>query len=148
MVRIAIAIVVAAGCGGVAPAGNGSGSAALYAKKVSVTWGIAPGAKTTGVFLQMTDEKGQQTSYPLGDYDGECRVIKPAPAMQAVSAVACNHPGGPIVEIDAHVVGTIDPVIVLLTGTTPPGADPDPMARSELRRVTAPPGAKVEAGLQ
>ena len=146
MHRLAIALVVAAGCAGAAPAGSGSGSA-LYGKKVLITWGIEPGAKTTGIFLAMTDEAGKQTSYSLGSYEGECRVIKPAPAMQAISAVACNRPGGPVVELDASVHDTIDPVIIILKSTTPPGADPDPMAREEVRRVVTPPGSKVEAGL-
>jgi hypothetical protein len=145
MKRVALAIAaVTAACGGAAPADNGR---ALYAKKVLITWGIEPGAKTTGVFLAMTDEAGKQTSYPLGDYDGECRVIKPALAMQALSAVACSRPGGPVVELDASVHDTIDPVIIILKSTTPPGADPDPMVREEVRRVVTPPGSKVEAGL-
>ena len=146
MVRVAIALLVAVGCGGAPAAGNGSGSA-LYGKKVLLTWGIEPGDKTTGVFLAMTDEAGKQTSYPLGDYEGQCRVIKPAPAMQAISAVACNRPGGAVVELEASVQGTIDPVVVILKSTTPPGAEPDPMAREEVRRVTTPPGSRVEPGL-
>jgi hypothetical protein len=146
MHRLAIALIVAAACGGKTPANSGSGSA-VYARKVVISWAIEPGDKTSSVFIAMTDEKGAQTSYPLGDYEGECRVIKPDPAMQAVSAVACNRPGGTIVELDASVQDTIDPVIVVLKSSSPPGASPDPMSRQELRRVTAPPGAKVEVGL-
>ena len=142
----AIALLIATGCGGAPTAGNGSGSA-LYGKKVLLTWGIEAGDKTTGVFLAMTDEAGKQTSYPLGDYDGQCRVIKPAPAMQAISAVACNRPGAAVVELDASVQGTIDPFVVILKSTTQPGADTDPLAREEVRRVTTPPGSRVEPGL-
>jgi hypothetical protein len=146
--RLALLLIVAASCGGKTTANTGSGSAALYAKKVSIKWGIEPGDKTSSVFIAMTDEKGAQTSFPLGDYEGECRVIKPAPAMQAVSAVACNRPGGTVVELDASVRGTIDPVVVILMSKTPPGSEVDPLSREEVRRVAAPPGAKVEAELQ
>lgn len=147
MHRYAIMWIAFAACGGKTSATSGSGSAALYGKKVSITWAIEPGDKTSSVFLAMTDEKGAQTSYPLGDYEGECRKIKPDPAMQALSAVACNKPGGPVVELDASVTDTIDPVIIILKSTTPPGSNPDPLSREEVRRVRAPPGAKVEAKL-
>jgi hypothetical protein len=146
--RLAILLIAATSCAGAAPANTGSGSAALYAKKVLIKWGIEPGDKTSAVFIAMTDEKGAQTSYPLGEYEGECRVIKPAPAMQALSAVACNRPGGTVVELDASVKGTIDPVVVILMSKSPPGSEADPLAREEVRRVVAPPGAKVEAQLQ
>ena len=66
MKRFAIPLLLAAACSGkVKPAstsGAGSGSArALYAKKLSLGWGIQDhGATSADVFLQTTDETGAQ----------------------------------------------------------------------------------------
>ena len=147
MVRFAMALVVAAAaCGGkakdTANAGSGSGTA-LYAKKLAVSWGISPnGAAKQDVFLQTTDETGQQQSFPLGTYDGTCQDITPAPEMKAATAVSCAS-NGEGVELDAVVQGE---EIIVLRGTTKGGAAPDPMSRVEVTRVKAPGGAAVQVG--
>lgn len=143
MMRLAIPLVLgaAAACGGKAKhdTGAGSGSApALYAKKLSVAWTIQPTGDKSDVFLAATDETGSAVSYPLGSYDGLCTVIKPAPEMQAVTGVRCAN-----AELD--VVANPDAVIVLKLRLEP-GVTPDPMAREEVTRIKAPPGAKVEVG--
>lgn len=133
MKRIVVALILAA-CGGSTPpaSGPGSGSETVLAKRFSLTWGIAQAATKADVFLQATDETGKQTSYPLGSYDGQCKVITPDAAMKAVTAVSCTSG----VELDAVVEGA--DVVVLK------GSGGDPMARVEVTRVSAPPGAKVE----
>jgi len=147
MVRLAIALVVtAAACGGktkdTTTAGSGSGSA-LYAKKLAVSWGIsANGATKQDVFLQTTDDTGQQQSFPLGTYDGTCQVITPAPEMKAQTAVACTNNGAGV-ELDAVVQGE---EIIVLRGQTKAGGAPDPMSRVEVTRVKAPGGAAVQVG--
>lgn len=132
MRRLAVLLLIAA-CSGKAKktdtAGPGSGSQALYAKKTSVSWGISGG----DVFLQLTDETGKQTSYPLGTYTPECKAITPKPEMKAVTAVACTG-----VELDAVISG--DEIIVVK------GDGTDPMAREEVTRVKAPGGAAVVVG--
>src|SRR5438034_8302549 len=101
---LAIAVLSVMACSGKSkPAGTtGSGSQAMYAKKVSVSWGI----EGTNVFLQLTDETGKQTSYPLGTYQGECKVMTPAPDMKALTGVSCTG-----VELDAVISG--EEIIVL-----------------------------------
>jgi len=146
MKRLAIILVLAACSGGSkkasTTAGTGSGSAALYAKKLSISWGIQPGDTSADVYLQTTDETGAQVSYPLGTYQGQCRVITPAPEMKAVSAVQCNQPATGV-ELDAV---TTDDEIIILKANTQNGVAPDPMSREEVTRVKAPGGAKIEAG--
>lgn len=116
-----------------ANAGNGSGSAAIYAKKMVMSWGIQQHDNAADVFLQTTDETGKQTSYPLGTYQPECKTITPKPEMKAVTAVACTG-----VELDAVISG--DEIIVVK------GDGKDPMAREEVTRVKAPGGAAVVVG--
>jgi hypothetical protein len=94
------------------------------------------------VFLQVTDETGKQTSYPLGTFQGQCKVIQPAPEMKAVSAVACNQPATGV-ELDAV---TTNEEIIILKADTKSGVAPDPMSRQEVMRVKAPGGAAIEAG--
>jgi len=146
MKRLAIIVVIAACSGGSKNAattpGTGSGSAALYAKKVSISWGITQGDSSADVFLQTTDETGAQTSYPLGTYQGQCKVVTPAPEMKAVTAVQCNQPATGV-ELDAV---TTDTEIIILKASTQNGVAPDPMSREELTRVSVPAGAKLEAG--
>ena len=125
-----------------ANAGNGSGSAAIYAKKMVMSWGIQQHDNAADVFLQTTDETGKQTSYPLGTYQGQCKVITPAASLKAESAVACNQVATGV-ELDATIT---DEEIIILKGNTQNGNPPDPMSREEVTRVKAPGGAKVEAG--
>lgn len=123
--------------------GTGSGSGpAIYAKKIVMSWGIQSHDQSADVYLQVTDETGKQTSYPLGTYQGRCKVITPAPEMKAVSAVACNQPATGV-ELDAV---TTSEEIIILKADTQSGSAPDPMSRNEVLRVKAPGGAAVEAG--
>jgi hypothetical protein len=142
--RLATILVIAACSGGGKKASTtGTGSApAIYAKKIVMSWGIQKHDQSADVFLQVTDETGRQTSYPLGTFQGQCKVIVPAPEMKAVSAVACNQPATGV-ELDAV---TTDEEIIILKANTQNGVAPDPMARQEVTRVKAPGGAAIEAG--
>lgn len=144
MNRMVIALLVAAAaCGGkgkkAATAGAGSGSQAIYAKKTLLSWGIEPSGSGADVFLQLTDETGKQTSYPLGSYQGECKVVTPVAEMKAVGAVQCMT-GGTGIELDAVVDGE---TVIILKGHSDVGVAPDPMAREEVTRASAPPGSAV-----
>jgi hypothetical protein len=150
MTRLAIVLALVAACSGSAKKDTtppqegsaGSDGPALYAKKLAVSWGIQQTTGQADVFLQATDETGKQTSYPLGTYPGVCQVITPAPDMKALTGVSCTN-GDTGTELDAVVSG--DEVIVL-KGATTQGAAPDPMAREEVTRIKAPPGAKIQIG--
>ena len=115
----------------------GSGSA-IYAKKIVVSWGIAPKGTAAEIFLETTDETGKQTSFPVGTFDGTCQVIKPAAEMKALTGVNCT--GG----IELHAVVN-DADIVVLKLKVQVGVTPDPMAREEVTRVKAPAGASIES---
>src|SRR5512140_1237945 len=123
MVRVAIVLVLASACSGKAKpatttAGSGSGSQALYAKKISVSWGVSPGdGGQASVFLQTTDETGKQTSYPVGSYTGDCKPMKPAAELKAVSGIACTA-NAQVVELDATVSGE---EIVVMKGSAAQG---------------------------
>jgi len=145
MKGLAIILVIAACSGGSKKASTtaSSGSPAVYAKKISISWGITQGDASADVFLQTTDETGAQVSYPLGTYQGTCKVITPAPEMKAVSAVQCNQPATGV-ELDAV---TTEDEIIILKANTQNGVAPDPMSREEVTRVKAPGGAKIEAGV-
>lgn len=149
MKRFAIAILLVAACSGkskpasttAAGSGSGSGSAAIYGKKMVVSWGISPDSGKADVFLQTTDETGKQVSHELGNFEGECRVIKPADEMKAVTGVSCLKDGNGI-ELHATVVN--DEIIVLKMPVQS-GVAPDPMAREEVLRFKAPGGSAIEA---
>ena len=147
MKRLAIPLVLAVACGGKAKpdpgAGSGSGRA-LYAKKLAVSWSIEPigtGAKSN-VYLSATDETGSAVSYPLGSYDAACTVFTPAPEMKAATGVRCVDNG---TGTELHVVQHDDAVFVLKLKVEP-GVAGDPMAREEVTRIKAPPGAKLVIG--
>jgi len=144
MKRFVLAIVLVAACSGGKhkqdTTATGSGSA-LYAKKISVSWGISPKGSSAEVFLQTTDETGKQTSYPVGTFEGTCQIIKPAQEMKALTGVNCTA-GNAGVELHA-VVNDAD--IVVLKLKVQVGVTPDPMAREEVTRVKAPSGASIEA---
>ncbi|HSD89763.1 MAG TPA: hypothetical protein VLB44_19665, partial [Kofleriaceae bacterium] len=148
MKRFALAFLLLAACSGKskqsATTGGGSadGSAALYAKKWLVAFGITQGASSAEIFLQTTDETGKQVSHALGTYDGQCQVIKPAAEMTALTAVNCTA-GTAGVELDA--VHSVDEIVVLKLKVEV-GVTPDPMARTEVTRIKVPSGAAVEAG--
>lgn len=142
MMRLAIALLVIGACGGKGkPAQTaGEGSQALYAKKISVGWGLVANNGQTDVFLETTDETGRQTSYPAGSYPGDCRRITPAPALKAATGVACTA-ASDVVEIDAVIDNQ---QVIVVREHYAPGAAPDPMSREEVTRVTAPGGAAIE----
>ena len=146
MLRPVIALALVAACGGAArtehteKAGPGE---PVIAKKVAVSWGIEQHGDSADVFLATTDETGKQVSHPLGSYHGICRVITPAPEMNAVSGVACRS-GATGTELQAVIRGGED-IVVLKLGVDE-GVKPDPMAREEVTRVKVPLGAKIEAG--
>ncbi|HVZ23895.1 MAG TPA: hypothetical protein VG871_22635 [Vicinamibacterales bacterium] len=135
-------LVALAACGApqTAPAGDGSGTA-LYAKKVLVEWAMhaSDDGKRTDVFLQTNDDQGQQVSYPVGSYEGECRQFHPAPEMGAVSGVACSV-GPNIVELHAVIR---DEDVIVLRMRSDPAHPPDPMAREEVTRVKIPRGTGI-----
>jgi len=144
MKRLVLAILLVAACSGSKQKQDGttgSGSGALYAKKIVVSWGISPKGSTAEIFLQTTDETGKQTSYPVGTYEGTCQLVKPAADMRALNGVNCTA-GNSGTELHA-VVNDAD--IVVLKLKVQVGVTPDPMAREEVTRVKAPAGAAIEA---
>jgi hypothetical protein len=139
-----LAIVLVAGCGGSKNKQDteAAGSAApILAKKIAVSWGISPKGTSAEIFLQTTDETGKQVSYPVGTYEGTCQVVKPASEMKAVSGVNCTA-GAKGTELQAVFTGG---EIVVLKLPIELGVSPDPMAREEVTRIKAPPGAAIEA---
>src|SRR5215475_14898793 len=104
MNRLAIALVLASACS--SGQKTDKPNPQIYAKRVAVSWGIQPAQGSADVFLQMTDETGKQTSYPLGSFKGTCKVFVPPQEMAAISGVTCAETeGGPAVEIHAVVRG-------------------------------------------
>jgi hypothetical protein len=147
MTRLALTLTLLAACGGSAKpsstAGAGSSSPVLLAKRAAVSWGIEPHGEMSDVFLATTDETGKQVSHSLGRYKGTCKVITPAAAMKALTAVAClAGPNG--TELDAVVENGSD--IVILQSGIDQGVTPDPMARNEVMRVKVEVGTKIELG--
>ncbi len=142
LARILGLAAACAACGGggkpePATPGSGAGSAALYAKKVSLGWGFQAEGTQTSVFLQITDETGRQISHPILTVAGECKPISPTADMKAITGCACP-------EFQLHaVIQDTDIVILKLPNSSNP---PDPMAREEVTRVKAPDGAAIEAG--
>ena len=148
MKRLAIAFALfAAACSGKSKqpttttgAGSGSG-AAIYAKKYIISFTMTQDTSSAEVFLQTTDEIGHQVSHSLGTFAGQCKVIKPAEEMRAVTGVNCAMPGSEKgVELDAVIAGE---EIVVLKLDVQLGVAPDPMARTELTRIKAPAGSAV-----
>lgn len=142
MKGLAIALLLVA-CGGSPAKTAEKPDPRLYAKKIALSWGIEQhGATQMDVFMQITDDKGQQTSYPLGTYDGICKVFTPAPEMKAATGVQCTADAK---STELHAVVKEDAIVVLKLDLAP-GATPDPMSRVEVTRVQAPPGAAVQVG--
>ncbi len=145
MNRFAIVVALAACGGGQSPtatAGSGSGLA-VYGKRFVLAWSIAPapGGASSTVYLTGTDETGKATSYPLGTFPGACQVFSPSAEMKAVTGVACTAPSGARAEL--HAVSEPDEVIVLQLNI-PAGGTADAMSRTEVTRIAAPPGSKIE----
>jgi hypothetical protein len=146
MKRLVIAILLASACSGSKQKQDtttaGSGTSAVFAKKIVVSWGISAKGSASEVFLQTTDETGKQISYPVGTYPGTCQVIKPVEEMKAVTGVNCTS-GSEGIELHAVVSA---PEIVVLQLKVQVGVAPDPMAREEVTRIKVPVGAAIEAG--
>lgn len=150
MTRLVFAsLIVVTACGGKskpaepATGSAGSGAPAVYAKKVSLSWGIVPGQSAdpmADVALQVTDETGKQIARSLGRYKGTCEVITPAPAMNAITGVACLVNGS---GTELHAVKRSDEIVVVQMGVTA-GVEPDPMAREQVSSVKIPVGVAVE----
>jgi hypothetical protein len=142
---LVVALALAAGCGAKGASSktpaSGSDQPQILAKKVAVSWGITQGADSSDIFLATTDETGASVSHPVGTYPGKCKIIVPAVETHAVIAVACTY-GGTGWELHAVVRGED---IIVLKMRTDQGVAPDLMAREEVTRVTAPPGAAIEA---
>ena len=143
MKRLALAILLVAACSGKGKQEKTGAGSGVYAKKVVVTWGIQPKGSAAEVFLQTTDEIGKQVSHPIGTFEGECKVIKPAAEMKAVTGVNCTASGSQGIELHAVVNA---PQIIVLKMKVELGVTPDPMAREEISRVAVPSGAAIEAG--
>jgi hypothetical protein len=144
MRRFALALLVAAACGGKgkqAPEGGGNAEPIL-AKKIAVSWGITQQASAAELYLQLTDETGKQVSHPLGTYPGQCAAMTPAPEMKAVIGVACKD-GATGVEL--HAVAR-DTEVIVVKMRVDDGVAPDPMAREEVTRVATPLGAAIIPG--
>jgi len=140
MKRLAIACLAATACSGKPkPAGSGS-DPPILSKKIALSWGVQPTPDGADVFLQTTDETGSQVSHPVGHYAGKCQVFTPAKEMLAITGISCDSQAS---GIELHAVIQGDDIIVVKLNTSP-GVTPDPMAREEVTRVTAPIGAKIE----
>ena len=146
MKRIALALVVAAGIVTVAachkkaePTGP---KGTIIAKKIQLSWGLSPHGAGSDVYLQTTDETGAQVSHNLGTFPGQCAETKVGPEMHALTAVACT---GADAGTELHVVIQNNEDVVILKLLTRTGVAPDAMAREELTRFKAPPGAAIEA---
>lgn len=147
MKALVLAILCAAVCSGsknkqdsttTGPEGSGSD---ILPKKVVVSWGIAQQGTSSDVYLQTTDETGKQVSYPLGTYLGTCQVIQPAAEMRALTGVNCTAGS---VGVELHLIIKA-PDIIVVKMPVELGIAPDPMSREEIKRVTVPAGAAIEA---
>jgi hypothetical protein len=139
---LVLAIVCVAACSGSKNKQEATGSgSAVPAKKLVVSWGITKAGSSSDVFLQTTDETGNQVSHPVGSYPGTCQVIKPAEDMKALTGVNCTA-GDAGVELHAVINA---PEIIVVKLELKVGVTPDPMAREEVTRVKAPVGAALEA---
>jgi hypothetical protein len=149
MTRLAIALALGTliGCSGssrqTSTGGSGGGGTPIIAKRVSLSWGVTPQGEMADLYLQATDETGQQVSHDLGRWKGDCAPITPAPEMKALIALACRT-GGTGTELQAVQQGG-DEIVILKMGIDE-GVTPDPMAREEVKRIKVPLGAKIEAG--
>lgn len=152
MTRFAFVVALAAlACGGkgkstdttTRPGGDSAPDTsrpAVYAKKISLSWGVTPAGEMADIFLQTTDEVGQQVSHPVGRYKGTCEPITPAPEMNAITGVRCTAGGG---GTELHAVKRADEIIVVQAGFNP-GQNIDPMAREQVKSINIPVGVAVE----
>ncbi|MBP6633045.1 MAG: hypothetical protein KA297_26735 [Kofleriaceae bacterium] len=145
-VLFAAALTALAACGGGKTEPTTPEGPTGPAKKASVSFGATsasrPGASTprSEVFLTLTDERGHATSHPVGTFDGACNDIGPNPAMSALTAMQCWWAGA---GVQLHAVAGRGEVIVMKLPVLE-GAQPDPMAREEVTRVSVEPGARIE----
>jgi len=153
MTRLVIAhasavLVLVLGCSGgskqdsTTPAGDGSGSSqpAILAKKVTVSWGIAPVGEMADIYLATTDETGGQRSHSIGRYKGTCSVFAPQQDMNAITGVQCKAGGG---GTELHLVVQGGEELIVLQMPFTEGAPQDPMNRKEITRVKVPRGISI-----
>jgi hypothetical protein len=141
---LVLLVSLVSGCGGKGKAGTaGSGDGmAIMAKKMTLAWGIQQHGDSADIFLATTDETGAQVSHTIGTFPGQCVKIVPAREMGAVIGLACAAGSS---GLELHAVQH-DADVVILKLKTDQGVTSDPMAREEITRITAPAGAKIEAG--
>lgn len=153
MTRLVIAhasavLVLALGCSGgskkdsTTTNGGGSGSSepAVLAKKVMVSWGIAPVGEMADIYLATTDETGSQRSHSIGRYKGTCSVFAPQQDMNAITGVQCKAGGG---GTELHLVVQGGEELIVLQMPFTEGAPQDPMNRKEITRVKVPRGIGI-----
>jgi hypothetical protein len=153
MRRLAIALVIlAAGCpgrnkkGDGGGAGTGTGTATgtdAPIKQMILSWGTQPAGAPdadpprTKVFLEVTDETGAATSYPLGEVAATCS-SESGGDMGALGTLTCWYAGGGATFI---AVARRGEVIVLRRWTEE--GESEPAGYEEQHRVTIPVGSKV-----
>lgn len=148
LLLVALALAACSGKGKTSSTTNTSGNTGsapppVLAKKISVSWGIAPLPQDlSDIYLETTDETGKQVSHSIGAYKGDCKPFKPAKEMNAVTGVACTNPGGTGTEIHA-VVQNGEEIIILQMGLKP-GVEPDPMSREQIKTIKVPLGIAIE----
>lgn len=149
MNRLAFALALAlAACSGSAKkedttTGGGGGGTPIIAKRVSLSWGVTPQGEMADLFLQTTDETGQQVSHELGRWKGTCTKVEPAAGTNALIVLDCRT-GETGTQLQAILHGG-DEIVIMKLGIEG-GVAGDPMSREEVKRIKIPLGAKVEAG--
>lgn len=138
----ALAITALAACSG-APRAEPTAAAGpeVRAKKLTLSWGVTPAGELVEVYLAATDQNGMQVSHALGRYKGQCQRFLAPPAMNALTALACNTGGG---GTELHAVVRRGEIVILRLPVMD-GAPPDPMAREEVARIPIELGIAVEA---
>jgi hypothetical protein len=154
MRRLAIALVIlAAGCPGRNKKGDGGGGnstgtavatgTGARIKQMIVSWGTQPAGRPdadppqTRVFLEVTDETGAATSYPLGEVAATCS-SESGGDMGALGTLTCWYAGGGATFIAVARAGEV----IVLRRWTDEG-ESDPADYEEQHRVTIPVGSKV-----
>jgi hypothetical protein len=151
MRRLAIALaILAAGCPGRNKKGDTTGDGtdtgtdvARPTKEVILSWATPPAGSSdadppkTKVFLEVTDETGAATSYPIGEIDATCS-SEGGGDMGALSTLRCWYAGGGANFIAVARGGEI----IVLRQWTDEGME-EAADYEEQQRVTIPVGSKV-----
>jgi len=120
----------------------------LMERQVHLAWSTepdsSPGAEPPKqkVYLAVTDERGRTNSYPLGSLAGTCSELGADQTFRTATAFQCSWHGTGV-QLQA-VVGTGELLVMSMNVTE--GAEPDPMARTQIARVEIPVGAKITVG--